>query len=88
MSDRKQRRKDREQERQELTNKRELAKTGMVASLGGVLLTGMMKKKKAHIATSVAFLGFAYWHSTLYPNKPNKKKERPDPNLIEQIEED
>ncbi|WED23904.1 hypothetical protein L3Q72_21975 [Vibrio sp. JC009] len=66
--------KEREQAKEELRRKRELAKNGMVASMGAVLLTGMLKKKKAHIATGVAFMGFAYWHTTLYANNPNKKK--------------
>lgn len=66
--------KERELIHQDIQRKRELAKTGMVASMGGVILTGMMKQKKAHTALSVAFLGFAYWHTTLYANNPNKKR--------------
>lgn len=66
--------KEREMAKEELRQKRDLAKTGMVASMGGVLLTGMMKQKKAHIVSGVAFLGFAYWHTTLYAHSPNRKK--------------
>jgi hypothetical protein len=68
------RQKIREVEREDLRRKRELAKTGMVASMGSVLLTGMLKKKKAHIVSGVAFMGFAYWHTTLYAHSPNKKR--------------
>ena len=64
----------REITRENLKQKREFAKTGMIASMGGVLLTGMMKNKKAHIATGVAFMGFAYWHTTLYAQNPNRKR--------------
>lgn len=66
--------KERELVKEELRKKRELAKTGLVASTGAMLLTGMLKKKKAHIASGVAFLGFAYWHTTLYSHSPNKKR--------------
>ena len=71
--------KEREQAKEDLRRRRELAKAGMVATMGGVLLTGMLKKKKAHIVTGVAFMGFAYWHTTLYAQNPNKKK-LPDPH--------
>jgi len=48
---------------------RELAKQGLVATLASVVITGAMGKKKAHVASSVAFLGCALWHSSLYGNK-------------------
>jgi len=67
-------RKAREFTKENLKKKRELAKTGMVASMGGVLLSGMMKNKKVHVATGVAFMGFAYWHTTLYAHNPSKKR--------------
>ncbi len=59
-----------------LRKKRELAKLGMVASMGSTLMTGMMKEKKAHIISGVAFLGFAYWHTTLYAQNPHKRRIR------------
>ncbi|WED24676.1 hypothetical protein L3Q72_17525 [Vibrio sp. JC009] len=68
------RHKAREMAKEDLRKRRELAKAGMAASMGGVLLTGMLKKKKAHIVTGVAFMGFAYWHTTLYAQNPNKKR--------------
>jgi len=67
-------RKMRESTKGNLKKKRELAKTGMIASMGGVLLTGMMKSKKAHVVTGVAFMGFAYWHTTLYAQPSHKKR--------------
>ncbi|CAG8999471.1 MAG: hypothetical protein CENE_01445 [Candidatus Celerinatantimonas neptuna] len=63
-----------ELQREEIRRKRELAKAGMVASLGSVLITGMLDKKKAHVVSGVAFLGFAYWHTLLYAHSPNKKR--------------
>lgn len=65
---------DRDVAKEELRRKRELAKAGMAASMGSVLLTGMLGKKKAHIASGVAFLGFAYWHTTLYAHNPSKRR--------------
>ncbi len=66
--------KEREKAKEDLRNRRELAKTGMAVSLGAVLLTGMLKKKKTHIVSGVVFMGFAYWHTTLYAQSPNKKR--------------
>lgn len=66
--------KDRVLTKPSLKQKRDMAKTGMAASMAGVLLTGMMKNKKAHIATGVAFMGFAYWHTTLYGRHSHHKR--------------
>ncbi|WP_319523041.1 hypothetical protein [uncultured Desulfosarcina sp.] len=51
--------------------KRELAKIGMVASMGTLLVTGFMGREgsRVHIGSGLALIGFSYWHYTLYQPK-------------------
>jgi hypothetical protein len=54
---------------------RELAKVGMVASMGTLLVTGFMGRKasRLHIGAGLAMIGFSYWHYRLYqPKTPLK----------------
>jgi len=53
--------------------KRELAKVGMVASMGTLLVTGFMGKEagRLHMASGLALIGFSYWHYRLYQPKSN-----------------
>lgn len=52
---------------------KEVAKIGMVASLGVVTLTGFMMKNKVvkglHLGSGFALIGFSYWHHKLYQQK-------------------
>lgn len=45
---------------------RSLAKAGMVGSLVGVTATGLLKNKKAHMATGVALIAFSSLHYLMY----------------------
>jgi|APSaa5957512622_1039677.scaffolds.fasta_scaffold07016_6 hypothetical protein len=56
--------------------KRELAKTGMAATLGLTLATALHMKginKKIHIIAGSVFVGFALWHHTMYDKKSTTK---------------
>ena len=67
----------RAEKRQALLRKREIAKWGMVASMGALVATGFYRTKtarKAHIIAGVALLGFTYWHQLMY--NPNGKTAR------------
>ncbi|PID40002.1 MAG: hypothetical protein CR984_05475 [Proteobacteria bacterium] len=50
---------------------RELAKLGMVASMGTLLVTGFMGREasRLHIGSGLALIGFSYWHYRLYQSK-------------------
>jgi hypothetical protein len=64
------------QRRQRLLRQRSLAKTGMVAAMGALVLTGYLKGRNArlaHAVAGVALLGLSYWHHTLYANDPGKR---------------
>ena len=54
----------------DLDTKKEIAKIGMTASLGTVLLTSFYMKndfiKNLHIGSGVALIGFSFWHHMLY----------------------
>lgn len=55
-----------------LDKQRELAKLGMAASLGGLVLTaalGTSRNRPWHLASGVALLGFSLWHQGLYGSK-------------------
>ena len=54
-----------------LKDQRDLAKLGMVASMGTLLVTGFMGRKasRVHICSGVALIGFSYWHYRLYQPK-------------------
>jgi hypothetical protein len=56
-----------------LSNKeqRELAKIGMVVSMGTLLVSGFMGREasRVHIGSGLALIGFSYWHYTLYQPK-------------------
>jgi hypothetical protein len=59
-----------------LQKQRSLAKTGMVASMGALVLTGFLHGRNArlaHVVAGVALLGLSYWHHTLYTNDPLKR---------------
>jgi len=67
----------------DLETKREVAKIGMVTTLGLTVATAMKmkgKNKKIHIGAGFAFVGFAFWHHMLYQNKNTKKKITKTPN--------
>lgn len=68
---------EKERAKKGLRDRREIAKWGMASSIGSLFLTGMMGGKlamRAHVVSGVALLGFAYWHTTLYAQHPNKKR--------------
>lgn len=54
-----------------IREQRELAKIGMVASMGTLLATGFMGREasRLHIGSGLALIGFSYWHYTLYQPK-------------------
>jgi hypothetical protein len=59
-------------------SKQELAKIGMVATLGLTVATSLKMKginKKIHIGAGVAFCGFALWHHLLYQKKAIQNKQ-------------
>lgn len=54
-------------------SKQELAKIGMVTSLGLTVATSLKMKginKKIHFGAGMAFCGFALWHHYLYQIQP------------------
>ncbi len=56
--------------------RRSLAKTGMAAAMGALVLTGFLHGRNArlaHVVAGVALLGLSYWHHTLYTNDPLKR---------------
>lgn len=60
-----------------LKEKRSLAKTGMVVSMGALVATGFMRNREAsalHIGSGLALVGFSYWHYKLYEPAPPKSK--------------
>lgn len=62
--------------RERLVRDRSLAKTGMAAAMGALVLTGFLKGRNArmaHVVAGVALLGLSCWHHTLYPNDPLKR---------------
>ncbi|RAU20321.1 hypothetical protein CU669_18920 [Paramagnetospirillum kuznetsovii] len=62
--------------RQRLQRQRSLAKTGMAAAMGALVLTGYLRGHKArlaHVVAGVALLGLSYWHVTLYANDPARR---------------
>ncbi len=59
-------------------DKRSLAKWGMAASMGTLVVTGLMETKKGptgqklrslHLWSGMALVGFSLWHYTLYRPK-------------------
>jgi len=56
-----------------LTQRRELAKAGMVASLATLVITAFFMRSKvgktAHIISGALLVGFSYYHHTLYNQK-------------------
>jgi hypothetical protein len=58
-----------------LQQQRDIAKIGMVASMGTLLVTGFMGREasRLHIGSGLALIGFSYWHYKLYqPQDPSK----------------
>ncbi len=56
--------------------KRKIAKIALVSTLALTTVSGFVKSghgKKVHVASGVAFLGFAAWHASLYRSKKNAK---------------
>ncbi len=56
-------------------NAREYAKTGMVVSLGALVVTGFLKNdaaRKLHVASGVALIGFSWWHHSLYQKREDR----------------
>jgi hypothetical protein len=53
-----------------LAKQKELAKTGMIITMGATLVTACFMKGKAakrlHIAAGVGLVGFSIWHHQLY----------------------
>ncbi len=52
--------------------KRKIAKIGLVSTLALTTVSGFVKGgygKKVHVASGLAFLGFAAWHASLYRAK-------------------
>ena len=59
-----------------LLKRRSLAKAGMAAAMGGLVLTGALRGRNArlaHVVVGVALLGLSYWHHTLYANDPTRR---------------
>lgn len=59
-----------------LLRQRSLAKTGMAAAMGALVLTGFLRGRNAgvaHVVAGVALLGLSYWHHTLYTNDPLRR---------------
>jgi thiosulfate reductase cytochrome b subunit len=57
-----------------LSDQREIAKAGMVTSMGALFLTGFTKFKGSgslHTWAGWALLGFSVWHHFLSKPKPN-----------------
>jgi hypothetical protein len=52
-----------------LERKKTAAKTGMTLSLGVLVVTGLMRDRRArtlHVWSGVALVGFSAWHHRLY----------------------
>ena len=50
---------------------RDLAKFGMVAAMGTLVVTGFMGRQasRLHIGSGLALIGFSLWHYSLYQPK-------------------
>lgn len=62
--------------RKEIEEKKSIAKIGMTASLGSLVVTGLMRGRGAkalHIWSGIALMGFSWWHHQLYQPKNRKK---------------
>ncbi len=62
-----------------LDTKKEIAKIGMTASLGTLVVTSLNLKTKTsktlHVLSGATLVGFSLWHHFLYqPEKKDKKK--------------
>jgi len=57
----------------DLETKKEIAKIGMVATLGVTVVSSIFMKnkfaKRTHIVAGVALCGFSLWHHMLYQSK-------------------
>jgi hypothetical protein len=61
-----------------LNEQREIAKAGMISSLGTLVFTGFFRFKgawKLHTWAGWALLGFSIWHHTLSAQKSNALSE-------------
>lgn len=62
--------------RERLERRRSVAKWGMAAAMGALVVTGYFRRnptaRLAHIAAGAALLGLSYWHQTLYTNDPRR----------------
>ena len=56
-------------------DQREIAKIGMVASMGALLATGFMGRdaSRLHVGSGLALIGFSYWHYRLYQSNSRNR---------------
>ena len=60
-----------------IKDKRSMAKTGMIVSMGALVVTGFMGNRESgalHVGSGLALVGFAYWHYKLYEPKTGRVK--------------
>jgi len=63
--------------RKEIEEKKSIAKIGMTASLGVLVVTGLTRGRGAkalHVWSGIALMGFSWWHHQLYQPKSRNKK--------------
>ncbi len=69
----------------EQTQARQIAKAGLIASMGILAVSGFIRSKTArrvHVAAGIAALGLSVWHYTLYPASSLKKtSKKGDPGI-------
>ncbi len=61
----------------EQTQARQLAKTGLIVSMGVLAVSGFIRNRtarKIHVAAGFAALGLSVWHYSLYPSASPKNK--------------
>ncbi len=62
----------------DLDTKKEIAKIGMVASMGITVGTSLYMKSKTmknlHVGAGVALVGFSFWHHMLYQSEKKEIK--------------
>lgn len=65
--------------RRAMRRQRDLAKLGMLGTMGVLVATGMQRgrlPRRLHLYAGVALLAFSYWHTRLYPTG-NRERDRP-----------
>lgn len=61
-----------------LKEKRSMAKTGMIVSMGALVVTGFMRNRESsalHVGSGLALIGFSYWHYKLYEPKTGSPRQ-------------